>query len=311
MAVDEHRMILAVFSAICGCIVLALAVWHAINSRRLHGKWHRGWALWAYGGLFCLASFILWERDHSVQIAPSVPQPKAISVLPNTPSETAGKSDSAIKRTAPNAPKTEATPDVFQESPLTGDSSFFIDEKIVLRQRDLRPPTNRRSLSPYSPLPTTGFQNRPIEEVVYVAVSHTFDAIENWFFRYGAANTASYDVDRRRMANDWDSGIAHLPPVFFTPNTAELTAESASALRHIAGLFRSHAEASVIEIQARTESKGPEPYNYILTQARAEVVRDFLLKEGINTDRLVARAMGSGGADSTAQRSHIRFVVQP
>ena len=56
----------------------------------------------------------------------------------------------------------------------------------------------------------------------------------------------------------------------------------------------------------------PEPYNFELSQRRAEAVRDFLVTHGVSPDRITARGYGESypiaSNDTTAGRQQNRRV---
>ena len=64
-----------------------------------------------------------------------------------------------------------------------------------------------------------------------------------------------------------------------------------------------------LEIQARVDSAGPEAFNFMLTQARAAAVRDYLVEEGVSAERLIARGFGSEPIPQ-ANGQLIAFVVR-
>ena len=51
-------------------------------------------------------------------------------------------------------------------------------------------------------------------------------------------------------------------------------------------------EGMIIEISGHTDAVGSKPYNTFLSQKRAEAVKDFLTKKGVDTRRV--KAVGYG-----------------
>jgi outer membrane protein OmpA-like peptidoglycan-associated protein len=146
------------------------------------------------------------------------------------------------------------------------------------------------------------------DERISEAVLRAFDTIEQWFMRHGSpvpsaagGSTPVADLE----------GRPELPDVMFLDDTAELTAEGAHRLKQLAGRLRSRPDSGMIEIHARTGESDPTPFHFILTQARAEVVRDFLMNEGVRNYRLVAKAMSSESEDSTMAKRQVRLVFRP
>ena len=58
--------------------------------------------------------------------------------------------------------------------------------------------------------------------------------------------------------------------------------------------FMNKNPAIKVEIDGHTDSVGSEAYNMRLSQARARAVVEYLVKHGINRDRLVAKGFGEG-----------------
>ena len=79
--------------------------------------------------------------------------------------------------------------------------------------------------------------------------------------------------------------------IFFDSNSANLRAESAQSLQELVQLLTDNAGVT-IEIGAHCDYKGDDAYNRRLSQQRAESVVDYLIKHGINKERLTARGYG-------------------
>ncbi len=67
--------------------------------------------------------------------------------------------------------------------------------------------------------------------------------------------------------------------VLFDFDSADLRAEAEAALGNVAEIIRAHAGASV-RVEGHTDSKGSGEYNQVLSELRAESVRDWLLAAG-------------------------------
>jgi outer membrane protein OmpA-like peptidoglycan-associated protein/tetratricopeptide (TPR) repeat protein len=77
----------------------------------------------------------------------------------------------------------------------------------------------------------------------------------------------------------------------FDPNVWQLTPKVSMVLDQLAELMRQY-PAIKIELSAHTEATGPEPLNLILSQNRAGIAKDYLVKDGIAADRIVIKACG-------------------
>lgn len=82
-----------------------------------------------------------------------------------------------------------------------------------------------------------------------------------------------------------------LEGVNFELNSATLTADARTILRRVAEALRGEPNLRA-EIAGHTDSTGADDYNLRLSQQRAESVREFLVSEGVEASRLVARGYG-------------------
>lgn len=80
--------------------------------------------------------------------------------------------------------------------------------------------------------------------------------------------------------------------VFFDLDSAVITAVSYPILDDVAATLDNHAELRLVEVQGHTDDQGAEDYNQDLSQRRAEAVRKYLIAQGVEPDRLVARGYG-------------------
>ena len=85
---------------------------------------------------------------------------------------------------------------------------------------------------------------------------------------------------------------AELPGVYFAFGAAEVSAESAPALRAVAALLARH-PAWTLAVEGHTDSIGSAPGNAALSARRAEAVRARLVTAyGVSATRLSARGLG-------------------
>ena len=77
----------------------------------------------------------------------------------------------------------------------------------------------------------------------------------------------------------------------FMTSSAKLTKSSYGKLNDVASLMRKIPDAN-LEVQGHTDNKGSESKNLKLSESRAQAVVDYLVKKGIDSDRL--RAVGYG-----------------
>lgn len=85
--------------------------------------------------------------------------------------------------------------------------------------------------------------------------------------------------------------IVELDPVQFAAGSSDLLDESVPILTEAAEILVQNPVGSV-EIEGHTDSSGDEETNLELSQERADAVRDFLIEEGVDADRLTATGYG-------------------
>ena len=100
----------------------------------------------------------------------------------------------------------------------------------------------------------------------------------------------------------------------FKTGSKKLTKNSYSTLNDIVDLMNKIPEAN-LEVQGHTDSKGSELKNLKLSETRARAVVDYLVKKGIDSDRLRAVGYGSerpiadnSDADGRAQNRRVELV---
>jgi outer membrane protein OmpA-like peptidoglycan-associated protein len=94
--------------------------------------------------------------------------------------------------------------------------------------------------------------------------------------------------------NTPDIGSISLINVSFETNKALLTAESRTAIDHVARLMKAF-PTMTIELRGHTDNQnrtGDPEHNNKLSQKRAEAVRDALVKAGIDAKRVTAKGFG-------------------
>jgi outer membrane protein OmpA-like peptidoglycan-associated protein len=83
-----------------------------------------------------------------------------------------------------------------------------------------------------------------------------------------------------------------LDSVYFKLNQAIIEARSFPLLDNVAAIMKDHPELKMVRVEGHTDSQGDDVSNLKLSQARAEAVRDYLVKKGIETGRLSPLGFG-------------------
>lgn len=106
-------------------------------------------------------------------------------------------------------------------------------------------------------------------------------------------DTGMVSVDESAMAAELDrSGQINLQGVYFDTGKATLKPASADAIEDVVALMSQRHELK-LQIVGHTDSFGNASANQILSQDRANAVRNALLARGVLPDRLVAYGLGS------------------
>ncbi|MDZ4844597.1 MAG: OmpA family protein [Chitinophagales bacterium] len=82
-----------------------------------------------------------------------------------------------------------------------------------------------------------------------------------------------------------------LDNVFFDPGKSTLSSESFKELKELVE-YMTKKKTMVIEIAGHTDNTGKAELNQKLSEERATIVRDYLLKKGIAAERVVAKGYG-------------------
>ncbi len=107
-----------------------------------------------------------------------------------------------------------------------------------------------------------------------------------------AAQDRTNQLEQELHARQTPQGtVLTLTDVLFETGKATLRPGALNRMQPLASYLRDHPDATAT-IQGFTDSKGSPAINQELSQARADAVRDFLVGEGIDPGRVMARGMG-------------------
>jgi outer membrane protein OmpA-like peptidoglycan-associated protein len=95
------------------------------------------------------------------------------------------------------------------------------------------------------------------------------------------------------------NAVANLPPpsidfkIHFDLGSSQLQARSIPLLRELATALNSEQlRSSSFAIEGHTDKRGSVQFNKVLSEARARVVKEFLVRQGVNGERLEASGLG-------------------
>jgi outer membrane protein OmpA-like peptidoglycan-associated protein len=104
--------------------------------------------------------------------------------------------------------------------------------------------------------------------------------------------------------------------VNFATDSSDILPNSTALLSEVADVIMRHPEILRIEIQGHTDNRGGAPHNQDLSQRRAEAVRDWIIRAGVDAGRLEARGYGQESplvpnitAANRARNRRVQFVI--
>ena len=97
--------------------------------------------------------------------------------------------------------------------------------------------------------------------------------------------------DRGRVAIG-DGGLIVLDSIYFEFDSAVIQQRSHDILHVVAETLQLNPDLLLIEIGGHTDERGSAAYNLALSQRRADAVRQFLIDDGVDGDRLEAQGYG-------------------
>ncbi|HJN76309.1 MAG TPA: OmpA family protein [Myxococcota bacterium] len=104
--------------------------------------------------------------------------------------------------------------------------------------------------------------------------------------------------------------------IYFETNKAIIKPESHDLCRQIARLIVEHPELRLVSVEGHADARGTEDFNLELSTRRAAAVVDFLVGQGVSSERLQSRGWGElrpvvEGVDEEAwsQNRRVEFLV--
>ena len=80
--------------------------------------------------------------------------------------------------------------------------------------------------------------------------------------------------------------------IHFEPDSAKILGDSNALMEEIADVLQRNPNIRKIEIQGHTDNSGSRERNQTLSEARANAVRTWLVKAGVDGDRILAKGYG-------------------
>ena len=142
------------------------------------------------------------------------------------------------------------------------------------------------------------------------------DRVDNCPFVKGPPENHGCPLAQKQLVVLREDRIDILQKIFFAIGRARIQPRSHKLLDQVAQVLKSHPSIARVEVQGHTDDRGGAAVNTALSQARAEAVVGYLIKRGVQADRLMARGYGPSrpiAANSTAkgreQNRRVEFHV--
>lgn len=99
--------------------------------------------------------------------------------------------------------------------------------------------------------------------------------------------------------------------VHFDTNSAKLVEESFDLLDEVVLVMQDNPSIKKLRIEGHTDSRGPEDFNQRLSEARAQSVLEYLVKQGVERERLEAEGFGESRpvSDNLDENRRVDFVI--
>ncbi len=113
------------------------------------------------------------------------------------------------------------------------------------------------------------------------------------------------------------TGIEILDKIYFETDKATILPDSYPILDAVAATILANPELELLEVQGHADERGSDQHNLELTQARAESVRDYLVKAGVEKKRLRPKGYGetaplddSHTPEAWSTNRRVEFVIR-
>ncbi|MBN2197171.1 MAG: OmpA family protein [Polyangiaceae bacterium] len=113
-----------------------------------------------------------------------------------------------------------------------------------------------------------------------------------------------------------DGEFKILDNVRFEHNSSVLEEDSKKTLDQVAMILKAHPEFTEVRVEGHTDDTGPDDVNQRISSQRAQVVRAYLINQGVESNRLIAEGYGSSrpkvkgrSNDARATNRRVDFVV--
>jgi outer membrane protein OmpA-like peptidoglycan-associated protein len=126
----------------------------------------------------------------------------------------------------------------------------------------------------------------------------------------------SLDLGEQPLAFLAEDRIVLREQIFFREARTSILADSEEVLRAVRDVLKEHPELTHLLVEGHTNSRGSESYNLELSEGRAQAVVDWLVRNGVEGDRLLAKGRGESSPllddsdpDAMVVNRRVEFIV--
>jgi outer membrane protein OmpA-like peptidoglycan-associated protein len=118
------------------------------------------------------------------------------------------------------------------------------------------------------------------------------DAEDNCVTVAGSKENHGCPAKQKQLVVIQKDNLQILDKVYFSSGGSRIQRRSRRLLNQIAEIVKSHPDMPRLEIQGHTDNRGSPSRNLVLSQKRAQAVRDYLERRGVPASRLEAKGYG-------------------
>jgi outer membrane protein OmpA-like peptidoglycan-associated protein len=144
------------------------------------------------------------------------------------------------------------------------------------------------------------------------------DHVDNCPSEAGPADNQGCPAKQKQMVAIQQGRIAIKDTVYFNTAKATIQPRSFKLLDQVAKVLKEHPELEKVWIEGHTDNAGKPDANLKLSQRRAESVRNYLIKKGVEPNRLEAKGFGqqrpiadNKTAKGRAANRRVEFLTTP